>query len=155
MKLPDAEVSLHPWSEVNRALFEKAVLGSYEDTHDCPGLVGTREIADVLEGHRGTGVFSADLWSVIAVDGEPAAVLLLAELPARDALELVYLGVTKPMRGRGLARQLVRLAMAQASQRGLDRVYLAVDEKNIPALGLYREAGFRTETRREAIVRFL
>lgn len=153
--VPGVAVEVLPWSEENRPLFEQAVLGSYEETRDCPGLVGTRHIDDILDGHRGTGVFSPELWHVVTLDEKPAAVLLLAALPPRDALELVYLGVTKAARGHGLGRQLLRLVFAHAAQLNVDRIYLAVDEKNAPALSIYREAGFRSETRRDALVRFL
>ncbi len=50
-------------------------------------------------------------------------------------------------RGRGLASQILRGLAAVAAQRGLERVFLQVEEGNIAALALYARAGFQTAWR--------
>ncbi len=140
------------WSPANRDAFAQAILASYEQTLDCPGLVGLRTIDDIIEGHMSTGQFVPELWLTIREGEEPVAVMLLNALPARRALELVYLGVSLPYRGRQWGRRLVDHALHVAHARGDDRLLLAVDEHNTPALRLYRAMGFRPTTRRTALI---
>lgn len=136
-----------------RPLFASVIAASYEGTLDCPGLLGLREIDDVIDGHRGTGRFHPDLWFAWRRDGEPVGVMLLSEVPQRRALELVYLGIAQPWRGHGLARRALHLAFDLASQRGATNIVLAVDERNTPALNLYRALAFRPTGRKTAMIR--
>jgi len=69
-------------------------------------------------------------------------VLLLSDVPEREACELVYLGLSPAERGRGLGARLVRLAQAAAAARGARRLLLAVDRDNAPAVRLYERTGF-------------
>ncbi len=141
------------WSEQRNGLFERAILISYEQTLDCPGLLGLRDIGDVVAGHRATGVFDPRMWFVlITPDETPAAVMLLNELPGRSAIELVYLGLAPAWRGRGLARRLLEHGIDLAARRGLSAILLAVDEANTPALALYRGMGFRPTARKHALI---
>ena len=50
-------------------------------------------------------------------------------------------------RGQGLAGQLLATLAQEALARGLDRVFLQVDETNTAALALYQRAGFATAWR--------
>ena len=45
-------------------------------------------------------------------------------------------------RGQGLEGRILRAMAAEASRRGVTRVFLQVDANNPPALALYRRAGF-------------
>ncbi|MEM6551313.1 MAG: GNAT family N-acetyltransferase [Planctomycetota bacterium] len=163
------------YSPLTHPAFAAAVLASYEDTLDCPGLLGLRTIEDVLAGHRATGRFDASLWRLVMVGDEPAAVILLAAvgLPSGDGpkqnvdgtpataaggaaaetYELVYLGVSKRFRGRGLAGRLLRYGMGLVHARGGRRLLLAVDDRNEPAVSLYRSLGFRATARKLAMIR--
>ena len=71
--------------------------------------------------------------------GEPAtaAVLLLSEIPDRDAWEVAYLGLTPSARGRGLGRAVLAHALELAAAH-VPRLELAVDVRNHPATRLYR-----------------
>ena len=84
------------------AQFVQAIARSYEQTLDCPALSGARDIQDVVEGHKSVGIFDPQLWSVLLRGDEPLGCLLLAEIPARNGIELVYLGLAPAARGRGL-----------------------------------------------------
>ena len=66
--------------------------------------------------------------------GEPeaAAVLLLSEIPDRDAWEVAYLGLTPAARGRGLGRAVLAHALDLARPH-VPRLELAVDVRNHPA----------------------
>jgi ribosomal protein S18 acetylase RimI-like enzyme len=154
------------WSDDRYDAFANAILASYEQTLDCPGLLGLRDIGDIIAGHQATGRFVPELWQTIceqpgpgraeldaAGGGGPVAVMLLCDLPHRQALELVYLGVSVPYRGQGWARRLVEHAVHLARQRGCDKIMLAVDEHNTPALKLYRSMHFTATSRRTALIR--
>ena len=158
LRLAGVALGEETWSEAAAPRFAEAVEASYEGTLDCPGLVGRRPTAEVLDGHRaagGPGAFAPRRWRVFSDEWGPVAVLLLARLPHEPTLEVVYLGVAPRARGRGLGRALLERARAEAQRAGAERVALAADAANTPALKLYRSAGFRTLQRRFALACFL
>lgn len=150
-RAPEPIRVLH-WSEANQPAFERAILASYEQTRDCPGLLGKRRIEDILAGHMAAGLFRPNLWHALYVGDQPVGVMLLNDVPATEALELVYLGLAVPWRGRGLARRLVYYGLGLVAQCGRDRMILAVDESNEPAVQLYRDLGFRSTGRKRAMI---
>jgi mycothiol synthase len=153
-QLPN-DFSLEPYSAATHALFAQAILLSYQQTLDCPALSGLRDIDDVIAGHKAVGPFDPQLWSVLLSDGKPVGCLLLGEIPARRALELVYLGLAPEARGRGLARILMQRILAIASRRHFELATLAVDAANTPAVHLYRRCGYTSVAQRVALIRKL
>ncbi len=73
--------------------------------------------------------------------------LLLSEIPDRDAWEVAYLGLTPPARGRGLGRAVLAHALDLAAAH-VPRLELAVDVRNHPANRLYQAARFLPFDRR-------
>jgi [ribosomal protein S18]-alanine N-acetyltransferase len=69
---------------------------------------------------------------------------------AADEAEILSVAVAPARRGRGLSRRLLDLHLRRLSGIGMRRVFLEVDEGNIPARKLYARAGFRDVGRREA-----
>jgi ribosomal-protein-alanine N-acetyltransferase len=67
-----------------------------------------------------------------------------------DEAEILSIAVASTRRGRGLARQLLDINLRRLVGLGARSVFLEVDEGNVPALRLYRRAGFREVGRREA-----
>jgi ribosomal-protein-alanine N-acetyltransferase len=65
-----------------------------------------------------------------------------------DEAEILSVAVDRRQRGRGLARNLLRLHMRRLAGLGARAVFLEVDEHNDPALRLYRRAGFTEISRR-------
>ncbi len=133
----------------------RLLLETYQDTLDCPGLAGARRVEDVLEGHRAAGRFRPDFWRRLVVDGAPAGLSLLNPNPESGCVELVYFGLAPSFRGRGLAGLLLRDAIRTAIAAGLPRLSLAVDDRNLPALKVYRRHGFVPGTVRSALVKRL
>lgn len=145
---------IHTWSEANALAFQEALLASYRNSRDCPGLEQFRDVEDIIAGHRGqAGSFDPDLWTLVTVRGEPAAVLLLNAFPDGTTVELTYIGVSANHRRLGLANCLMLLARRQVARRGRQRFTLAVDEANLPALRLYERFGMRRTSRRTALIR--
>lgn len=153
LDLGDRAIDVRHWNETNRPLFERCILASYEQTLDCRGLLGLRDVGDVVAGHMAAGVFDPTLWYALQADDQPVGVMLLNDVPQSSALELVYLGLALPWRGRGLAGRLLRHGLAQVRQRRRTRMILAVDEANAPAMQLYRREGFHVTSRKRAMIR--
>ena len=141
------------WSESRRPRFEQAILASYEDTLDCPGLLGLRHIGDIVEGHMSTGRFLPELWLCLLREGEPVGVMLLNLLPQRQAMELVYLGLAPAVRRMGLSRRLLAHGLGLCRRHRATSMVLAVDEANTPAVRLYQGLQFRGTARKLAMVR--
>lgn len=88
-------------------------------------------------------------WSQVwyaEVDEEPAGMLLAtnAFVPTNNAGYVQTLGVHPRLRGRGLAKLLLRTAFAEMRRRGRTIAILGVDTNNTTnALGLYESVGMR------------
>jgi len=151
-------ITMAAYSDSRHADFRLAITESYRDTLDCPALSGMRDIDDVIAGHKAVGPFDPQLWTVLLRDkegGDAVGCLLLSELPARRALELVYLGLSPAVRGRGFGRMLMQRVLRIASQRRFDTTTLAVDAANTPAVKLYRRCGYISVAQRVAMVKQL
>ena len=151
LELDEAVTCVH-WSKRTNSCFKEVILTSYQDTLDCPGLVGLRHIDDILAGHMATGVFKPELWFALHVQGEPVAVMLLNLVRRRAAMELVYLGVAPGWRGQGIGRKLLAHGLSLAPQHDATSIVLAVDRINKPALRLYRSMRFTSTSRRQAMI---
>ena len=77
-----------------------------------------------------------------AVAGRNLVGFILSRLAADEA-EILSIAVTRSRRSRGLARQLLDLHLRRLAGLGAASVFLEVDPDNVPALRLYRRAGFR------------
>ena len=143
------------YADETGATFGRAILESYQNSLDCPALNGRRDVADILAGHRATGVFDPSTWFVLHEGERSLGVLLLSESLRSDAMELVYLGLAPAARGRGLGEVLMRQALAVTARRGLPRLCLAVDARNTPALKLYYRHGMQRIGSKVAMMREL
>ena len=64
------------------------------------------------------------------------------------------MGLTPEARGHGWGRQITQHAQYLARRAGVERIVLAVDAANGPALRMYRAMGFEIWDRRTVFVRF-
>jgi ribosomal protein S18 acetylase RimI-like enzyme len=158
MERPIGGVARHPqeaglewvtYGQSEHARFARVIEASYEGSMDCPALNGVRDIEEVIEAHKAAGVFEPNGWLLLMCDGQPVGVLLLSRVVYRPAMEIVYMGLIPQARGRGLGGVLVQRAIAEAQQRGVDALMLAVDAGNTPARRLYTANGFGTTTERQ------
>ncbi|MBC7835255.1 MAG: GNAT family N-acetyltransferase [Phycisphaerales bacterium] len=152
-------ISARALPEIDRAARTPALLRalelSYELTLDCPELSGLREPTDVLESHVAVGRHDPSLWWVIYDQAEPAGCMLLTTCPDQETVELVYLGLGRSLRGRGIGRIMLDRGLAALSGRKERTVTCAVDTRNAPALRLYERAGFENFATRIPMVRSL
>jgi len=134
--------------------FEQTLLRSYENTLDCPELNGVRHLHEIMEGHKAQGLHDPGHWWLAEESGQPAGVLLMADVPDLGGWDLSYLGVVPEARGRGIGRALARKAIAETRAAGVERLTLAVDGRNHPALHLYASLGFEVTEEREVYLAF-
>ncbi len=146
------DVDWTPLTRDARSLFEEALISTYEDSADCPELCGMRTAEEVLAGHQAAGGFDGALWSVASYEGRPVGILLLARLPRYNALELVYMGISKNARNNGFADALLRRAVDTMQLEGATKLALAVDIRNAQARRVYERWGFTETGRRSAWV---
>jgi len=142
------EIRWRPYARLRHRPFADTIAETYRDSLDCPGLRGLRTVHDAVRTHKHTGRFRPKRWRLAVLGRSPVGVAMVNEM--RDRGELVYLGVVPEARGTGLGRDLVRRAIRDTAEMGLETMGLAVDAGNGPAVRLYRAAGFAETHRRLA-----
>ena len=150
---PESALTLTPRAHEIPDRLAAVIEATYAGTLDCPGLDGVRAIGDTLSGYRAQGRFMPEHWYLVGSAGRDVGALLLADHPGSGNWELVYMGVVPEARGQGFGAQIVRHALREASAASAERLVLAVDAANSPAIAMYRECGFREWDRRVAYVR--
>lgn len=150
-----APVGLHFAGHAEREAvrLQQLIEQTYVGTLDCPQLDGIRPLAEVLAGYRSQGTHRPEQWYIAQAEGQDVGVLILAEHPGLGNWEVVYMGVAAAARGRGYGAAIVEFAMSVAASRHAERLVLAVDAANEPALKMYRERGFITWAERVVYAR--
>jgi mycothiol synthase len=151
----DEGLEFEPYSAANHQRLKDVVRCTYQGSLDCPEIDGLRDIDDVLEGYRATGVFDPSHWLLVCRDGEDIGCLLLADEPSLGHWELVYLGIVPTWRGQKIGFKAVRHALCRAAEAGRERVVLSVDARNEPAIQMYQRAGFTAWERRPVFIKRL
>ena len=152
--VPKAPLEFEPYRETLRPRLSALIEQTYEATQDCPALGGARPMDEVLDGYRSTGTFRPENWLFVRDEARDVGVLLLTEHPGANHWELLYMGLIPTVRGRKLGGAVVRHAQAMAHASGAERIVLAVDAENFPAIKMYNETGFVAWDRRTVFVRF-
>lgn len=150
---PASPLRYETYSPRNHDRFARVVEATYRQSLDCPALDGVRHVEDVLEGYREASDFDPELWRLAVYEGRDVGCLLLADHPEMGNCELVYMGVAPSQRGRRWGLALTRVAQWVARRRQRERLVLAVDRQNQPALNIYAEAGFEAWDRRTVFAR--
>jgi len=70
-----------------------------------------------------------------------------------DEAEILSIAIEAGHRGRGLSRNLLLTHLGHLAGRGVRRIFLEVEENNVPARRLYEKAGFTVVGRRERYYR--
>jgi ribosomal protein S18 acetylase RimI-like enzyme len=134
-------VELRPHSQLPWNRWCQLLEETYIDTLDVPILNGIRSIDQTLRGYA-VGQSQSNLpWWSIHVAEEPIGCLILATL-SDQACELTYLGLIPSARGHRYSPEIMDFVSDWMVHQGMSRIVLAVDEKNTPALHLYRSFGF-------------
>lgn len=120
----------------------RVIAATYEGTLDCPVIAGLRGSADVIAGHKTSGIFTPASWWIADWSSKPAGCILVNDSPGASGAEVVYLGVAPEFRRRSLARTMLLRCAAQAKKNGKVILTLAADARNRPGLKLYESTGF-------------
>ncbi|MEX2142693.1 MAG: GNAT family N-acetyltransferase [Pirellulales bacterium] len=150
--VPTTKLNLVPLVEADHRRLERIVERTYAGSCDCPALDGVRSIDDVLAGYRAAGRFRPELWFIARLHNEDVGCMLLADHAREPVWELIYMGVVPEARGRGLGLEMTRNAQWLAACERVERVVLAVDAANEPAIAMYAAAGFVSWDRRSVFV---
>jgi ribosomal protein S18 acetylase RimI-like enzyme len=151
---PDTELEFVTYDGTQRARLMRLIERSYESTLDCAALNGVRDVDNVVTGYQATGSYKPENWQLVKAHGEDVGVLLLADHPKVGHWELMYTGLIPEARGRGWGREVTQYAQWMANRAGVERIVLAVDSVNEPAIRVYRSSGFEIWDKRSVYVRF-
>lgn len=117
------------------------------DSLDSCALRDIISVEDLLSGFYLQDPQAPQHWYAVGYHGTVVGVLLLAARPALNRWELMLMGLTPKWRGRGLGRSLLNKALELAHQAGAQDIVLTVDNANLPAKRLYKQAGFMCYTK--------
>ena len=149
----DGQVVWRSYGQFGEAELADAIARTYEQSLDCPGLYGLRKLPEVIEGHKASGLFSPKSWWIAEMSDQAAGVALINDSSSSPGdAELVYMGVARPWRGRGLGRALVDRAIEWGRRGRREFLTVAVDSGNVHARRVYDAAGFRETDRRLAFI---
>jgi mycothiol synthase len=128
---------------------------TYVGTLDCPQLDGLRQTADVIAGYQAVGEFRPELWLIARDRAEDVGCLLMNLHPEVRHAEIVYIALIPEVRGRGWGADLIKKSVELARRAAAERIVLAVDAANQPAIRIYQALGFFEFDRRAVWVRSL
>jgi ribosomal protein S18 acetylase RimI-like enzyme len=148
------ELTFETYAGSQRQRLKQLIERSYDGTLDCTALNGVRDVDDVVNGYQATGVYRAENWLIVRHQDEDVGILLLADHPKARHWELMYMGLVPEVRGHGWGGQITRHAQWLARGANVDRIVLAVDSTNTPAVRTYARSGFEPWDRRSVYVRF-
>jgi ribosomal protein S18 acetylase RimI-like enzyme len=149
-----ASLSFEPYrKKQNQAAFVNMLEATYRGTLDCPELNGIRDGRQSLINHEEIGEFTPHMWRLYRRLGVDVGVLLMIDRPDQQAWEILYLGVADFARGCGVGRAMLNDALHSAHEANIQRVLIAADARNVPAIRLYQSMGFQMTESRVAYVR--
>lgn len=148
------ELEFTEYAETERVRLAHLIERTYENTKDCTALDGARGIHDVIRGYHATGIFRPQNWLFVRYENQDVGVILLADHHPARHWELMYMGLIPQWRGRGWGRQIVCYAQWLARGANVERILVAVDAANQPAIDVYRNTGFEIWDRRAVFLRF-
>jgi ribosomal protein S18 acetylase RimI-like enzyme len=153
-------------SETQMRRLAEIIRHTYIDTQDCRAVQGLRTVEDVLATYRSVGTFNPAQWFFVVHDQRDIGCLIMADHLLERNCELVYMGIVPESRGLSHGVEIVRFAQWQAGiskvtggnseqngEHAVDRLVLAVDVANSPAIRMYATAGFQTWDRRSVFLR--
>lgn len=154
LERPKSELEFVTYNGTMRGRLKRLIERSYEQTLDCTDLNDVRDVDNVITGYQATGVYQPGNWHIARAGGDDVGILLLADHPNAKHWELMYMGLVPEVRGRGWGRQIAQHAQWLAGRAGVERIVLAVDSANEPAVKMYQSTGFEMWDARDVYVRF-
>lgn len=134
-------IEFRPFRQMTRQQWRQLVEETYIDTLDVPILNGIRSTEQTLRGYAVGQSEDCLPWWSIHLEDFAIGCLILTRLSESDC-ELTYLGLIPEARGHRLGPEILDYVSDWMMEEGKSRIFFAVDEKNTPALQLYRNFGF-------------
>jgi ribosomal protein S18 acetylase RimI-like enzyme len=141
-KRPPLDLEFHDVGQIGDERLEALIQRTYAGSLDFPQIEGCRTMKDVLAGYRASGPFVPERWVVASRRREDVGCIIITADANAAQWELTYLGVVPEARGQGLGAQLVRHAQWMTNRADRERLVVAVDAQNTPALRVYDKCGF-------------
>jgi len=135
-------LQLHPYEEMPWDPWCRLVEQTYVGTLDVPILNGVRSIENTLRGYAVGIPNDQRHWWSIHLDSVPIGCLMLTPVFEHDC-ELTYLGLIPEARGHRYSPEILDFVSRWMMEHRKQRIVLAVDELNAPAIHLYGNFGFR------------
>jgi len=135
--------------------FVHVIEQTYIDSQDCPELNDIRTAEQALRSYQISGEFNPALWFLLHAEGVDLGVLLLTAHPDEQCCELVYCGLIPAARGNRWGEKMMAFAIRKAYQSGFRSLFLAVDNRNRPAIHLYHKMGFTQSSTRAVCAKVL
>lgn len=129
--------------------FRDLVTATYQDSLDCPELDSIRQTSDVLDGYYATSSQSTQNWYTIHSGEETLGMVILAHHEVTNQVELIYFGLQPKYRRLGLGAEILRFTINVAAFLGCESILTGVDQRNSPAVALYRRFGFQQAEAKE------
>lgn len=129
------------YSLQRRRRFADVFYATLDGSLDFPELPVCRNPVMLMKAFESRGVFESEDFALLEIDGAPAGIMLLVMVST--SLEVAYTGVVPSWRRNGIGSVLMSRAMTRASIRRAHAVELTVDDRNVPAMTLYRRFGLR------------
>ncbi|MEI7460695.1 MAG: GNAT family N-acetyltransferase [Pirellula sp.] len=155
--IQDGKLGFKQHDEISTRDWYAIIEATYIETLDVPELNGLRNIEHTLEGYASTQPRMTQpripgTWWVIQEGCVNIGCLLLT--PNDDQhCELTYLGLAPTSRGLGHSRAIMDHLDRWVTSHGFERMTLAVDIRNTPAIRLYQSRGFVAERFVQAWIR--
>lgn len=140
---PHGDLTFRRCDDFRSEGFRSLVAQTYENSLDCPELDGMRDVDDVLEGYHATSHGSSYNWYTLESGSEAIGVIITAHHAEPQQLELIYFGLTPRFRQLGLGSEMIRFVLQLAQFLGCRSTITGVDQRNTPAMALYRRFGFQ------------
>ncbi|QDU74917.1 Mycothiol acetyltransferase [Bremerella volcania] len=140
---PSSHLTFRRCEDFRSEAFRTLVAQTYENSLDCPELDSMREVEDVLDGYHATSGRSTYNWYTLENDGEMMGVVITAHHAEPQQLELIYFGLKPRYRQLGLGSEMIRFVLQLAQFLGCRSTITGVDQRNTPAMALYRRFGFQ------------
>ncbi len=96
-----------------------------------------------------TDFFSVDNTFALLVESAEKPVAMIVYRVAMEDADIITIAVLPGSRRKGIARMLLEKIIADCGRKGVQKIFLEVEDGNSAGLSLYEQAGFRHISRRK------
>ncbi|MGL4653663.1 MAG: GNAT family N-acetyltransferase [Cetobacterium sp.] len=124
----------------NRELIKKI----YQNEIDSFGLMGGADMWMIMSFVR-----YGKLYVLLDDLGKLLSVAQYQAILGKNAVFLYGFSTPESERGKGYGKKLLELTHEALKKSGIEKIYLTVDPKNVPAISMYEKAGYKIKELQE------